>query len=188
MRQPGLRTYAVHIERRAGAASTQDQVNGAVAGVKSAAGGFGSQDWSRLAGVDSGPGGRVASYVMVTPSHGPTSLVIMVMPAEDHVHSVAVEERQPGLTNPLVTAVAALGGAHCVLMHLYDDPVDALILFRGGQGLLEPACLRARTVATNVQRGAGLDRRVTGTGCGRQRLGTGKERAAVLIDHVIGRE
>src|SRR5580658_10315881 len=163
-------------------------MNGATATVESSAGRFGGDHRSWLAGIDGCAGDGITPDVMIATAHGPAALVVMIMTAQDEVDGVSVEQWQPGLPYALVGPVAVEGGTERVLMHLHDDPVDALIAPRGAQGRLEPAGLLTATVAMNVDRGARCDRRVTRAQNRRERLWAGYEGTAVLVDHIIGRE
>jgi len=103
-------------------------VNRAVAGVELAVGRFDREHRLRLAGVHRRTARGVPADIMIAATHWPAALVVMVMATEHQIDAVAVEQRQPGLANSPVGAIAVLRGAERILMHLHDDPVDALIL------------------------------------------------------------
>src|SRR5882757_11150667 len=73
-------------------------------------------------------------------------------------------------------------------MHLHDDPIDAVVLRGGGERFFQPACLRTVAVAMDIERSTGFDRRIPGAGGGLQRRRARDERAAVLVDNIVGRE
>jgi len=87
------------------------------------------RDRSRLAVSTVVPRPAFASALWLQPraAHFPLVIFLSWSGLKGPVYSITVEEWQPGLTNPLVAAVAALRVAHCVLIHLYYDPVDALV-------------------------------------------------------------
>src|SRR5580658_2784049 len=145
-------------------------------------------DRLRLTSVDGLSGHRITTDVTIATADRPAALVVMVMATEHEVDSVTIEERQPSLAYPLVAAVAVLSRTHSVLMHLYDDPVDAVVLPRRCQCLLEPAGLGTGAVPPYVQRGPGRDRCVPRARCGCERHRSGVESTAVLVDHIVGRE
>src|SRR5580700_3856327 len=103
-------------------------MNRAAARVEFAAGGFGADDWIGLAGIHAGTSARISANVMVAAPHRPAALVVVVMAAENEIDPIAIEERQPGLTNPPVGPVTAPRRAECVLMHLHNDPLDPVVL------------------------------------------------------------
>src|SRR5580692_12654535 len=139
-------------------------MNSAAAGVVLAIGRFGRNDRARLTGVHDRTRGRIPTDVMIAASHRPTPLVVVVMTTEHEIDAVAIEQWQPGLANSLVGAIAFVGRAECVLMHLYDDPINAVVLRCCGQSLFQPARLRSAAVTTDVERGAGLDWCIASTG------------------------
>ena len=66
-------------------------MNGAVGRVEVTIGGFGGHDRSGLAGVDGGAGRNITTHMVVTPAHGPTALIVVVVATQDEVHSIAIE-------------------------------------------------------------------------------------------------
>src|SRR5215469_2771411 len=75
-------------------------------------------------------------------AHGEGALEVMFVPGYDQVYAVPVEQRQPMLSDAQVGAVE-VGRGHRDLVHAYHDPVDVVVLLRGGQLRLQPLALRA---------------------------------------------
>ncbi|HEY2229788.1 MAG TPA: hypothetical protein VGI22_19025 [Xanthobacteraceae bacterium] len=126
--------------------------------------------------------------VAVEAAHRPAAFVVVVVAAKHEVDVVAVEQRQPGLADALVGAVALGRGGERVLVHLHHDPVDVAVGGGCPQGRLQPARLRAAAVAAEIERGAGRDRGMADAGRGHEWGRPGHEGAAVLVDHVVGVE
>jgi hypothetical protein len=78
------------------------------------------------------------------------ALVVMLVSTHDHVHPVAIEERQERLADTPIAAVGVVRRGDSGLMHADHDPVDAGIGARSREGLLEPGALCTPTVAAHV--------------------------------------
>jgi hypothetical protein len=176
----------VVVEVGVGAAAAQDEVNGALAGVEHPA--VGGRNRMRPQGVDHGAGGHLVADVDVRAAHRERPLVVVVVPVEHQVDLVPVEQRQPLLADTQVRAISGGRGGTRALVHLHDDPVHRRIVAADRQRPLQPCGLRAARVAPDVERRAGLDRRVARARHRDQCRGAAHERARVLVDHVVGVE
>ena len=78
------------------------------------------------------------------------TLVMMLVPADDQIDGVFVEQRQPLLPDPEIGAVELVGRRDRDLVHADHEPVDAAIATRRGQLALEPRLLRALRVAAHI--------------------------------------
>src|ERR1700683_2013756 len=112
----------------------------------------------------------------------------MIVSAEHQINAVAIEQWQPCLADALIRPVAILRGTQGILMHLHDDPVDRMVAGGGFEGALQPTGLSALTVTMDIKRSAGRNRRVAGTWRGLQSYRAAHERAAVLVDDIVGGE
>ena len=85
------------------------------------------------------------------PLIGMGSFVVVLVPAHHQVDPVAVEQRQPVLSNAEIGAVGAIGRRHGGLMHAHHHPVDVAVLLRRLERRLQEALLRAARVAAHVR-------------------------------------
>src|SRR6202034_3385500 len=122
LRRTAVRIDSVDIDRLVRTAAAPGQGGRGARRIVAAAGGLGGRDRPGLTGIDRLAAGRVASDVVIAAAHRPAALIVVIVTAEHEIDRVAVEERQPGLADSLVGAVALAGGAERILVHLHDDP------------------------------------------------------------------
>jgi hypothetical protein len=91
------------------------------------------------------------------------ALVVMLVPADDEVDAVPLEERQERFADAAVAAVEVVGRGDGRLVHADDHPVDRGIGARGGERCIEPADLRAVAEAVHVGVAAVLEADVVST-------------------------
>ena len=162
-------------------------------------------DHRRPPGVDGGalglPGvgrghGAVGPGVVAADRVAP--LVVVLVTGQHQVDLVLVEQRQPGLADAEVGAVAGKRGGQRALVHEHHDHVHRRVVPRGRQGLLQPQGLQVGLAAARVgdQRvvlrvelqAAGVEPGVGGGAVRDLRAGGGLLRRGVRgVDHVVGR-
>jgi hypothetical protein len=75
---------------------------------------------------------------------------MVLVPGHDQVHAVPVEQRQPLLPDPEVSAVE-VGRGHRDLVHAHDDPVDIAVLPCGCQFLFQPDFLLSPRITPHIR-------------------------------------
>src|SRR5262249_15034717 len=78
------------------------------------------------------------------------ALVVMLVPAHDHVDTVAVEERQELLADAPIAAIRVVGRGDRGLVHADDDPVDVALGSRRRERGAQPCALRSAAVAAYI--------------------------------------
>ena len=80
--------------------------------------------WQR---IDGAPRRGIDAGVAVEAAHREAALVVVIVAAEDEVDAVAIEERQPRCADARSEPLPSSTNER-VLVHLHDDPVDAVVL------------------------------------------------------------
>ncbi len=148
----------------------------------------------RTAGVDALPCGLVrvrrhdrAVRAAVVAAHRVAALVVVLVPGEDQVHLVAVEQRQPRAADAQVGAVRA-GRGQRALVHEHDDHVDVRVAARLRERALEPERLHVRPATAVIGHGRVVGRaelQVTGVAVV-VKAGAVRDRGAGRGDHGRG--